>query len=190
MTEKKKKTLESISRTRNGDQTWKIKAERIIGKTTFLCTMLFAIWIHGEQVFAAEENGTRDTCLRCGVSQEAYLVTRCPRQIRHGRLLLRLCFSIPSYIRCIVLLRVTRQEMLVRFYPSISIHFPLAWMRKNSLLTLCYDEYYSINVKIDFFLFYINGKYIFSFVQYKNSAQVFFSIYFKKLRIRQLRSLQ
>lgn len=106
MTEKKKKTLESISRARNGDQTWKIKAERIIGKTTFLCTMLFAIWIHGEQVFAAEENGTRDTCLRCGVSQEAYLVTRCPRQIRHGRLLLRLCFSIPSYIRCIVLLRV------------------------------------------------------------------------------------
>lgn len=131
MIEKKKKTLESISRARNGDQTWKIKAERIIGKTTFLCTMLFAIWIHGEQVFAAEENGTRDTCLRCGVSQEAYLVTRCPRQIRHGRLLLRLCFSIPSYIRCIVLLRVIRQEMLVLFYPSISIHFPLAWMKKK-----------------------------------------------------------
>lgn len=119
--------------------------------------MLFAIWIHGEQVFAAEENGTRDTCLRCGVSQEAYLVTRCPRQIRHGRL----CFSIPGYIRYIVYYceLFTKKCSCVSIPRFQFIFHSLGSKKKFALLPLLYDEYYSINVKIDFFLFYINKKY-------------------------------
>ena len=43
-------------------------------------------------LFASGENMgyVGDTCLRCGVSQEAYLVTACPRQICHGPLLFAL----------------------------------------------------------------------------------------------------
>lgn len=70
------------------------------------------------------------------------------------------CFGCVSRflgISAIVLLRVIHQEMLVRFYRSISIHFPLAWMKKLSL-SLCCDEYYSINEKIVFFFFFILYK--------------------------------
>ena len=105
----------------------------------------------------------------------------------------------------IALLRVIHQEMFVRFHPSISIHFPLAWWNdekkktRSPLLSLCYDEYYSINDwKSTFFYFiYINGKYMYkrfqkdgsnflSLYDIQNSSFLFHS--FKK-RIRQLQSL-
>lgn len=130
--------------------------------------MLFAIWIHGEQVFAAEENGTRDTCLRCGVSQEAYLVTRCPRQIRHGRL----CFSIPGYIRYIVYYcELFTKKCSCVSIPRFQFIFHSLGSKKNSLSSLSYTtNTIQSTWKSIFFLFYINKKYT---KDYRRMDQIF-----------------
>lgn len=64
--------------------------------------------LHARQLlFARGENRTWDTCLLCSMSQEAYLVTVCPRQIRHGPLLLG-CVSLDPSTSAIVPVRAVQ----------------------------------------------------------------------------------